>query len=272
MTSQYNAGPSTLGESYFDALKGTEVNGELIFDRATAGEKLRIGRLILEASENEFPEGFRTRTVLNQLAEAHTLSGKMDIELRTPNVGNPFRQSYLKAQTRQVELDDGAGGIINVEVRVETNEMDWAKQERAFAPNIIHAFDAEHKSLVVNAMAKHGVKDFSMIHDSFRAHAGNMSLMKKATKEAFVDMYKKENILEKLYNHFKSQGVEMVKYSRDSFGRKIRATKKTVLSKGQSTREIDGRIWVIENIDKKDILELGSYDFRDFDKLDYFFH
>ena len=272
MTSQYNAGPSTLGESYFEALKGTEVNGELLFDRPTVGEKLRIGRLILEASENEFPEGFRTRTVLNELAEAHTLSGKTEISMRTPNVGNPFRMSYFQDKTRQVELDDGAGGRISVEVRVETDEMNWSKQERAFAPNIIHAFDAEHKSLVVNAMAKQGVKDFSMIHDSFGAHAGNMSLMKKATKQAFVKMYKNENILEKLYKHFKSQGVEMVKYSRDEFGRKIKVTKKTVLSKGQSTREVDGRTWVIEDINKKDILELGGYNFEDFDELDYFFH
>lgn len=272
MTAQYNAGPSTLGRTYFDALKGYEVNGELIFDNPTAGEVLRVGRLILEASENEFPEGSKTRIVFNQLAEAHTLSNVKEITLLTPNIGNPFRMTYLKTATRQVELDDGNGGLISVEVRVETDQMDWAKQERAFAPNIIHAFDAEHKSLVVNAMAKHGVKDFSMIHDSFGAHAGNMSLMKKATKEAFVQMYKNENILEKLYKHFKSQGVEMVKYSRDPFGRKIKFTSKTVLSKGQSTREVDGRIWIIEDINKKDILELGGYDFRDFEKLDYFFH
>ena len=272
MTSQYNAGPSTLGRTYFDALHGYEVKGEKIFDNPTAGEVLRVGRLILEASENEFPEGFKTRTVFNQLAEAHTLSNKKEITLLTPNLGNPFRMTYSKATTRQVELDDGNGGIISVEVRVETDQMDWNKQERAFAPNIIHAFDAEHKSLVVNAMAKQGVKDFSMIHDSFGAHAGNMSLMKKATKEAFLQMYKNENILEKLYKHFKSQGVEMVRYSRDNFGRKIKYTDSTVLSKGQSTREVDGRIWVIEDINKRDILELGGYDFRDFEKLDYFFH
>ena len=272
MTSQYNAGPSTLGGTYFDALKGTVINGEKIFDNPTAGETLRIGRLILEASENEFPEGFKTRTMFNQLAEAHTLSNKKEITLITPKVGNPFRMTYSKTSTRQVELDDGKGGKINVEVRVELDEMDWAKQERAFAPNIIHAFDAEHKSLVVNAMAKRGIVDFSMIHDSFGAHAGNMSLMKKETKAAFVKMYKQENILEKLYKHFKSQGVEMVRYSRDEFGRKIKYTNKTVLSKGQSARAVDGRIWVIEDINKEDILEMGSYDFRDFEKLDYFFH
>jgi DNA-directed RNA polymerase len=112
---------------------------------------------------------------------------------------------------------------------------------------------------------KHGVKDFSMIHDSFATHAGNNRLMFEVTKDTFQEFYKGKNWLEDLYTNFKKQGVPMLRYKRDSNGKKIKKRVKTLFG-GSEVQ------FVTEPIPLSEIRELGDYDFEDFKKLEYFFH
>ena len=257
MTSQYNAGPATLGESYFDALSGVQVKGKFIFRDATMADKKAIGRLIEKAAENHFPEATKVRHLLNHLAESHEISGKDAIEVKTA-LGFPFRQSYKRFETRQVELPTISGKSMKIEIRVDLDDLDYSKQNRAFAPNIIHAMDATHKSLVVNNMKrKYGITDFSMIHDSFGTNYGDMDLLLKETRLAFLELYQGKNFMRYLYDEFEKQGVSMKRYVRSEKGMKI---------KGK-----DGE-YLIEDIPLSEIESLGSYDFKDFEKLEYFFH
>ena len=106
----------------------------------------------------------------------------------------------------------------------DVSHMNWPKQNRAFAPNIIHAMDSTHKSLVaLNMERKYGITDFSMIHDSFGTHFGNMDLLLKETKEAFLEMYKGKNFMEFLYDEFSKQGVAMKRFVRNEKGLKVRS-------------------------------------------------
>jgi len=256
MTSQYNAGPATLGESYFDALKDVQVKGKFIFREASLADKKAIGHMINKASENHFPEATKVRHLLNNLAEAHEISGKDAIEIRTP-LGFPFRQSYKKSETRQVELPTSTGSI-KLEVRVDLDELDYPKQNRAFAPNIIHAMDATHKSLVVNNLnKKYGITDFSMIHDSFGSHYGSMDLLLKETRSAFLEMYQGKNFMRYLYDEFKKQGITMKRFVRNE--------------KGMKVKDKSGE-YLVEDIPLSEIESLGKYNFKDFDNLEYFFH
>ena len=252
MTTQYNAGRKTIGESYFEALEGVD---ELL-KTATSSEIRAIGKQIMDASEKLFPEATKVRKTLNAMAEAHEIAGKSAIEVKT-GMGFPFRQSYQKSTTRQIELVDSSGKVMKIDVKVILDDIDFAKQNRAFAPNIIHMMDATHKSMVVEALKKAGIRDFSMIHDSFGTNFGDMNLLLKETKKAFLEMYKGKNFVQFLAEEFESQGVAMKRYVRNSKGTKVRGD--------------DGE-WLIEDIPLGEISQQGTYNFEDFMELEYFFH
>ena len=252
MTVQYNAGAKTIGESYFEALKSVSK----IVEDATSPQIRRLGKQIMDASEELFPEATKVRYLLNQMAEAHEIAGKSAIEIKT-SMGFPFRQSYKKSTTRTVELVDSSGKVMKLEVKVVLDEIDFAKQNRAFAPNVIHMMDATHKSLVVEALKKSGIKDFSMIHDSFGTHFGNMDLLLVETKKAFLEMYKGKNFMNFLADEFESQGVAMKRYVRNS--------------KNMKVKDADGN-WMTEDIPLGELNAQGSYNFEDFMDLEYFFH
>lgn len=255
---QYNAGPQTLGDGYFEALAKVKVDGEYIFKNASKQDRLAVGRMLLETAEREFPEATKTRKLLNEFAEAHQIAGKADIEVDT-DLGFPFRQQYLKQETRVVELREPDGSVIKLNVSVDTEEVDWSKQNRAFAPNIIHAMDATHKSLVSNTLReKHGVTDFSQIHDSFGTHHGNEALLKDVTLNEFQNLYKGRNFIEELSKTFQKQGVALQRYKRNENGTKIR---------DKATGEFE-----IEDIPYEEITSQGDYDFKNFSELEYFFH
>ena len=147
---------------------------------------------------------YKVRYLLNNFAEAHEIAGAKTIEVKTP-LGFPFRQAYNKTETRQVELSLQGGAKMKLDVRVELEDVDYGKQNRAFAPNIIHSMDASHKSLVANRLyKKYGITDFSMIHDSFGAHYGNMDLLLKETRLAFLEMYEGKNFMRYLHDNFKA--------------------------------------------------------------------
>ena len=257
MTSQYNAGARTLGDGYFDALEGVQVNGKYIFREASAADRLAVGRIMLNAAEDAFPEATKVRHLLNNFAEAHEIAGASAIEVKTP-MGFPFRQSYKKVETTQIELRTSTGGRVKLNIQKELEEVDYSKQNRAFAPNIIHAMDATHKSLVVNELAtKYGIKNFSMIHDSFGSSFGNMSLLQKATRKTFLDMYQGKNFMKFLADNFESQGIKLKRYVRTEKGMKIKDSRGKFLTEDIPTSEIN---------------KLGDYDFKDFMELEYFFH
>ena len=257
MTAQYNAGPQTLGDGYFEALFDVQVKGKFIFREATSAERLAVGRVMLQAAEKQFPQATKVRHLLNNFAEAHEIAAAKTIEVKTP-LGFPFRQAYNKTETRQVELSLQGGAKMKLDVRVELDDIDYGKQNRAFAPNIIHSMDASHKSLVANRLyKKYGITDFSMIHDSFGAHFGNMDLLLKETRLAFLEMYEGKNFMLYLFDNFKKQGVKMKRFVRNEKGIKIKDGKGGFLT---------------EDIPMSEIEDFGDYNFEDFEKLEYFFH
>ena len=310
MTAQYNAGAATLGDQYFKAatkgfkkLAKTETDPikraeyERLYDafrKASKGQKTAVGRYVAKAVDEEFPAGLKVRNTLNKFAEAHEIAGK-DINLKIAGTDFPFRQSYKKFEIKQVELPTIDGKSIKVNVKVELDALDFQQQRIAFAPNFIHAMDAAHKSLTVNILhTKYGVRDFSMIHDSFGVHAGYGKLLNKATKEAFEILYRDKNVLRDLYYTFKRQGIDMNYFIRNGKGQKKpvvdiyktrgevplylrdyyrRDNKGRWVYKGKKHYDEDKDKWFpITEISLQDLEKLGDYNFDDLADSQYFFH
>jgi DNA-directed RNA polymerase len=75
--------------------------------------------------------------------------------------------------------------------------MNESKMATSAPPNVIHSFDASHLQITTCRMRDAGIKDFSMIHDSFGCPLGQVGLMRDILRQSFVDMYR-DNFLQKL--------------------------------------------------------------------------
>lgn len=88
----------------------------------------------------------------------------------------------------------------------EGGEVAKRKQMLSVAPNIIHSFDAAHMMASV-LKAKNLGFSFSVIHDSFGVHAGDMEAFSRVVRETFAEMYRKDYFWA-LKNDFQKQGAK----------------------------------------------------------------
>lgn len=68
--------------------------------------------------------------------------------------------------------------------------MDDKKMGTAAPPNVVHSCDAAHLQITVCRMAEAGIKDFSMIHDSFGCPYAYVGIMRDILRQSIVDMYR----------------------------------------------------------------------------------
>lgn len=61
---------------------------------------------------------------------------------------------------------------------------------QAVSPNYIHSIDAAHMAFTILKMAEDGVKNLSMIHDSYGCHCSFVPLMRKALTDTFYEIHK----------------------------------------------------------------------------------
>lgn len=78
-----------------------------------------------------------------------------------------------------------------------TDEIDTVRMQSSCAPNFIHSYDASHLTFAVCAMLDAGITDIAVIHDSFGCHAGYTHILRQILVDSFVDMYQKDNWLQK---------------------------------------------------------------------------
>lgn len=87
--------------------------------------------------------------------------------------------------------------------------MDVKKSGTSAPPNVVHSCDAAHLQITVCRMADAGIKDFSMIHDSFGCPMAHVGLMRDILRESVVDMYQSDYLNEWKESVEKYSGLEM---------------------------------------------------------------
>ena len=118
------------------------------------------------------------------------LTTEFDAELVEYVVENARRiaPKFLVAET----VVEGDKTILNFSLANPTDELDKAKQARAIGPHFVHAADACHLRMTLNALAEHGVKSFAAVHDSYAVHATDFELMSRVLREQFVAMHSQD--------------------------------------------------------------------------------
>lgn len=141
---------------------------------------------------------------------------------RTPT-GLPVVQRYSEYTSKMVNLwlydrgimvpsgNDKVDAEGNTLARVQllirqapTTRVDKKTMRNASSPNVIHSMDAAHLHLSVVRAKEAGIDHFSMIHDSFGTHLGNMRRFGEIIREAMIECYQDYCPLEELDRYARS--------------------------------------------------------------------
>ena len=127
------------------------------------------------------------------------LSFKSSVIWTTP-LKMPVVQPYRKASSRRIETNLQNISIVQ---RSSADPVHKAKQLQAFPPNFIHSLDATHMFLTALKCHEVGLT-FASIHDSFWTHAGDVNIMNRIIRAAFIRMHS-EDVVGRLAAEFKAR-------------------------------------------------------------------
>ena len=127
------------------------------------------------------------------------LSFKSSVIWTTP-LKMPVVQPYRKASPRRIDTNLQSISIVQ---RSAANPVHKAKQLQAFPPNFIHSLDATHMYLTALKCHEVGLT-FASIHDSFWAHAGDVNIMNRIIRAAFIRIHS-EDVIGRLAAEFKAR-------------------------------------------------------------------
>lgn len=122
---------------------------------------------------------------------------ELPIQWVTP-VGFPVRQAYPELEHRQVTLTLEPGVTYRKWITTETDGLARDEQINGLSPNFVHSLDASALMACVLAAREQGITSFAMVHDSYGTTAAQTETLCHALRRAFVDLYRKHNVLAEL--------------------------------------------------------------------------
>jgi DNA-directed RNA polymerase len=132
---------------------------------------------------------------LQKIARALAHEGKV-LEWITPT-GLPWSNRYHTPTTKRVRLWMHDRGV-KVDMMVATGYEKAVDKDRAangVAPNLVHACDAAHLMMVVNAAVAEGITGHALVHDSFGCLASRAGRYHQIIREQFVRLYTEHDVL-----------------------------------------------------------------------------
>ena len=123
---------------------------------------------------------------LKKVAKAFNADGNK-VQFVSP-LGFPVIQNKMTLGKTNLEITI-LGKRARIGLTKPTDQTDKRKQTSGIAPNFVHMRDAAHLQATTNAMVRLGVRDFSMVHDSYAVHACDTDELHMATRSEFANMY-----------------------------------------------------------------------------------
>jgi DNA-directed RNA polymerase, mitochondrial len=124
------------------------------------------------------------------------------LQWRTP-VGLPWINRYHEGPAMVVSLWlQGKVCKLNLAPE-ETSTIDSHKATNGAAPNFVHACDAAHLMLTVNAAVAEGITSIATVHDSFGCLPSRAERFRRIIREQFVKMYQEHDVLQEVFERAK---------------------------------------------------------------------
>lgn len=193
MTLAYGSKEYGFAEQLQDDIIGpAEDEGRFYFaNRFQAGKYL--AKLIWNAVKKVVVKAVEGMNWLQSMARLVTKDGHV-VTWSTP-LGLPVQQSYMACEPYSYQLRYG-GKITRLWNYRPTGDINKVAQANGIAPNFIHSMDACHLMMTVLMAKERGIRHFAMVHDSYGAPLAQAGLMFRTVREAFVQMYTENNVLE----------------------------------------------------------------------------
>ena len=165
----------------------------------------------------------KARQAMDYLQKMVGLTNKINKPvLWTTPCGLPIKQEYK--DYKELELRTLLGDkVTKLRTRGEELGINKTKQRNSISPNYVHSFDAAGlMKTVVRCANDHDIHSFAMIHDSYGTHASSASVLAKALRQTFVDMFADKDLLKDFEEGLLSSYPELEKYdlpSKPEFGK-----------------------------------------------------
>jgi DNA-directed RNA polymerase, mitochondrial len=152
----------------------------------------------------------KTMAFLQTLAQ--TMSNEEQyLQWKTP-AGFPWANRYYKQKTEQVRLRLRTTSFrIKIATGEEEPEVDKNGAKNGVAANFVHACDAAHLMLTVNAAVKEGIKSIATVHDCFACLPAHAERFRKIIREQFVKMYEDHDVLQEVLDWARKDLAENAK-------------------------------------------------------------
>ena len=92
------------------------------------------------------------------------------------------------------------GEVIKPRINTETDKTDKLRMGNGVAHNVVHSVDSAAMMETVNIAYRNGITNFCNVHDSFGTTAGDVEVLNKSLREAFVTMFTEHDILANFRN------------------------------------------------------------------------
>ena len=115
-------------------------------------------------------------------------------------------QHYKAFKWRRIETTIDGKLLKPVIHEEDGNKIDVHRSINGSAPNFVHSLDASALTLTVHLCNKENINSYAMIHDSYGTHAHNTPKLARVLREAFVDIYSKNDVL----NDFRKAALEVL--------------------------------------------------------------
>ena len=195
------------GGTRFSAMVYVE---EYVEDQLRKGEKLRIPEneslskyinwittLVWDAIGEVVVSAREAMTWIRDVSSELSKKG-YPVIWKTPT-GLYIYQHYKAFKWRQINTTIDGKLLKPVIYEEDGKKIDVLRSVNGSAPNFVHSLDASALTLTVHLCNKEEISSYAMIHDSYGTHAHNTPKMAKLLREAFVDIYKNNDVLDDFY-------------------------------------------------------------------------
>jgi DNA-directed RNA polymerase len=160
----------------------------------------RLARYVDEVIQKLMPRVYETMERLQQLAVALGREEKF-VSWQTPS-GFPFRNCYRNPVKERPRF------IIGDEPRQKVVSVGWGgprlggqhSVKSGVVANVVHACDASHLMLTVNAANRAGISDIVSVHDSLGCHAADVERFRCIILDQLMQMHEQHDVLGEIWN------------------------------------------------------------------------
>jgi DNA-directed RNA polymerase len=217
MTDQQLDGP--LEKLEMEERELEELADTLRLPLSFAQARMKIAKYIAQhvhaTIEEVVKEPAKVKKLLGKLARS---LGDEGIPLRwTSPSGFPWVNRYQEPVVEQIRLIFRSIGI-RTRVSAATGEhkpgIDVRRAGQGAPPNFVHACDAAHLMLTVNAAVAEGITSIATVHDSFGCLASRATRFRQIIREEFLRMYKEHDVLAEILEQASADLTDTTKLPR----------------------------------------------------------